>query len=85
MSPAEVSASQEGEDVEGSEHIKSQASLARSKSEVDRNMLQALNDLKEKFKIVYRTDEQAEQQRVAEEETEKCLIKINNYREETNV
>lgn len=57
MSPAEVSASQEGEDVEGSEHIKSQASLARSKSEVDRNMLQALNDLKEKFKIVYRTDE----------------------------
>ena len=57
MSPAEVSASQEGEDIEGSEHIKSQASLARSKSEVDRNMLQALNDLKEKFKIVYRTDE----------------------------
>jgi hypothetical protein len=60
MSPAEVSASQEGEDIEGSEHQKSQASLTRTKSEIDRNMLQALNDLKEKFKIVYRSEEQAE-------------------------
>ena len=73
-------------------HENSQAEISRagsvverSKSEMDKSMIQALSELKDKFKINYRSDEQIEQQLQAEEEGEKCLIKISNYREDTGV
>jgi len=51
------------EDLEGSQAEVSRAgSIERSKSELDRSMIQALTELKDKFKIVYRTEEQSEQQ-----------------------
>ena len=64
MSPAASSAHDEkpSDDLENSQADISRAgSLDRSKGDVDKSMIQALNDLKEKFKIVYRTDEQMEQ------------------------
>ena len=67
MSPGDHSSMQEAagpsEDLEGSQaEISRAGSIERSKSELDRSMIQALNDLKDKFKIVYRTEEQLEQQ-----------------------
>ena len=82
VSPAEHSSMQEADEVDGSQK-ESKASIERSKSELDRSMIVALNELKDKFKIIYRSDEQAETQLTAEEEGEKCLIKISNFREDT--
>lgn len=89
MSPAEHNSSVQevnpDEDPEGSqaEVSRSGSNLERSKSAVDRSMIQALSELRDKFKVVYRTDEQQDHQLDAEDKVEKCLIKISNHREET--
>lgn len=63
VSPAEHSSMQEanaeeGEDGSQAEISRGGSNLERSKSELDRSMIQALNELKDKFKIVYRTEDQ---------------------------